>query len=281
MFHRLCYYYGQFPVDSAVILTATHADTSFLLLIPTNSSYRQCTPADSVPFIPSLVGVHKLVVLAVGKIGKGLVADVRVVGLAVLLLHRVVLDLGRLAVGDTGLLLLLVHHSKDGHETGGEGCTGNKDTEDSAETLVVDGGTSGEEEGADNVANGGTGVAHGDGDRLLGVTTRVTGEPREEERVTAEEETNHVVTEEKGSVVLLLASESVEETGTEDTGEHECDKHKALVAVASSEEASCEANSSLHEAEGDVEQDGLAGVETEALDDEGTESVGDGGTSLG
>lgn len=58
----------------------------------------------------------------------------------VLGLHRQVLDLGRLAEGDSLLLLSLVGKEEGNDEDAGGSGAGDEDTEDGAETLVVEGG---------------------------------------------------------------------------------------------------------------------------------------------
>jgi hypothetical protein len=69
-------------------------------------------------------------------------------------------------------------------------------------------------------------------------------------------------------LVVGGSTESVEQARAEHARQHERDDDNALVTEASGAEAADEADGGLDKAEGDVEQDGLACVEPEALDDE-------------
>jgi hypothetical protein len=69
-------------------------------------------------------------------------------------------------------------------------------------------------------------------------------------------------------LVVWRSPESVEETSAENTRDHEPNDDQALVAEPRSKQTSNNADCSLNESKGDVEENSLPSIEPEALDDE-------------
>jgi hypothetical protein len=137
----------------------------------------------------------------------------------VLGVHRAINQLGRLAVGNTNLLLALVQNHEQSDKSTANTGRSDKDTQHGDHTRAVTRRILGlEKEGTDNVTDGGSSVVKGDGKSFLGVTGRVGGEPTDNERVSGEaeesvrycgcayemhlQECKKVVTEERRTLVL-------------------------------------------------------------------------------
>ncbi|KAJ0165013.1 hypothetical protein CTA2_12598 [Colletotrichum tanaceti] len=226
------------------------------------------------------VDVHKLVVLAVRHVQERVLSQVGiqavVPGGGVVMLHAPVLDLPGLAVGDPPALLHLVGDDEVDDLQADDGQQGAGDAHDLGQAGLVLGGVVGvEEQRADDVAGGGAGVVEGHDDGLFCGAGDVGDHPRDDERVPAEEEGEHVVGgQQRGHAV---AAEDVEHDGAGEHGGQDGGEEGGLDAEAVGEVGGREDDDELDEAEGDVEQGAPLAVEAEAGDDDGAKGVCDGG----
>jgi hypothetical protein len=170
----------------------------------------------------SLVYVLKLIVLKVGRVDKG-VPTQGLVGSTVRMIlvgHRGVDDVLWLPVGDT----LILPGLDDAYQIAEDG-QGGSDSGDIVRHVL-----GAEEEGPDNIADGGTAVVEGHDSRLLGLTGRVDDYPRDDEWVATKEEGEQVVAGESDRLAEGGGGAFDVKLGeTDDDKDHGCNQDGALV----------------------------------------------------